>query len=122
MHLTTTSCAYRTCRSPSTSVWSFSIHVHPETGAVGQTIIIVERPTDLIPDTHPHTHTPLSLAGKLLVLGAVLGCLAPAATMAACMSHRSPFSVPFGMREEVERARKSLSAPGEGPLPLSPPL
>ncbi|EFJ53272.1 hypothetical protein VOLCADRAFT_86387 [Volvox carteri f. nagariensis] len=63
--------------------------------------------------------------GKLLVLGALLGCLAPAVTIAAAMSHkwvfvrrglrrrrRSPFLTPADDRGEAERARRALAAPG----------
>lgn len=50
--------------------------------------------------------------GKLLLLGAALGCLSPALTMAAVMSHRSPFSTPLERRDEADRARRALAAPG----------
>ncbi|KAG2502148.1 hypothetical protein HYH03_000635 [Edaphochlamys debaryana] len=50
--------------------------------------------------------------GKLLVAGALLGCLAPAATIAAAMSHKSPFMTPTEDRAEAERARRALAAPG----------
>jgi ATP-dependent RNA helicase DHX29 len=50
--------------------------------------------------------------GKLLLLGASLGCLGPAVTIAACMSHRSPFAAAFERQEVVARARAALAAPG----------
>ncbi|GIM09480.1 hypothetical protein Vretimale_13310, partial [Volvox reticuliferus] len=50
--------------------------------------------------------------GKLLVVGALLGCLAPAITIAATMSHKSPFLTPTDDRGESERARRALAAPG----------
>ncbi|KAG2435548.1 hypothetical protein HYH02_011842 [Chlamydomonas schloesseri] len=52
--------------------------------------------------------------GKLLVVGALLGCLAPAVTIAAAMSHKSPFLTPTEDRGEAERARRALAAPGAG--------
>ncbi|KAG2438593.1 hypothetical protein HXX76_005143 [Chlamydomonas incerta] len=52
--------------------------------------------------------------GKLLVVGALLGCLAPAVTIAAAMSHKSPFLTPTEERGEAERARRALAAPGAG--------
>ncbi len=39
--------------------------------------------------------------GKLLVLGACLGCLAPVLTIAACMSYKSPFAAPLDKQAEV---------------------
>ena len=53
--------------------------------------------------------------GKLLVLGACLACLGPAATIAAAMSHKSPFASQMGAERKADSglARKALSAPGE---------
>jgi hypothetical protein len=60
--------------------------------------------------------------GKLLVLGALLGCLRPAATLAAALSHKSPFlplpssSGGLGAQEgsgAVASARAALAAKGE---------
>ena len=51
--------------------------------------------------------------GKLLVLGACLACLGPACTIAASMSHKSPFvAAGEGRRAEVDLARRALSAAG----------
>ncbi|GFR43277.1 hypothetical protein Agub_g4341, partial [Astrephomene gubernaculifera] len=50
--------------------------------------------------------------GKLLVVGALLGCLGPAATIAAAMSHKSPFLAPTEERAEAERARRALATHG----------
>ena len=49
-----------------------------------------------------------------MVLGACLGCLAPTLTIAACMSHKSPFVMPFDKKDEAEGKRKALAAPGVG--------
>ncbi len=56
--------------------------------------------------------------GKLLVLGAVLGCVAPAATLAACLSHKSPFAAPTqpDKKQEADRARLALAEKGQSVL------
>ena len=62
--------------------------------------------------------------GKLLVVGAALGCLAPALSIAAAASHKSPFSAPFEHQEAAQRARAALAAPGASPAaaPFPAPL
>ena len=53
--------------------------------------------------------------GKLLLLSASLGCLAPALTIAACLSYKSPFS--GGTQQDAaDRARAALAAPGSGTI------
>lgn len=42
--------------------------------------------------------------GKMLIIGSILGCLEPILTIAACLSYKSPFSNPFGMQQEADRA------------------
>uniref|UniRef100_A0A8B9JY29 RNA helicase n=1 Tax=Astyanax mexicanus TaxID=7994 RepID=A0A8B9JY29_ASTMX len=66
-----------------------------------------------------HTLTPLGhhLAalpvnvkiGKMLIFGAILGCLEPIATVAAAMSEKSPFSTPMSRKEEANLARDALA-------------
>ncbi|XP_072515206.1 ATP-dependent RNA helicase DHX29 [Salminus brasiliensis] len=66
-----------------------------------------------------HTLTPLGhhLAclpvnvkiGKMLIFGAILGCLEPIATIAAAMSEKSPFSTPMSRKEEANLARDALA-------------
>ena len=51
--------------------------------------------------------------GKLLVLGACLACLGPACTIAAAMSHKSPFSVAMERKAEAAAARKAFATPGK---------
>jgi hypothetical protein len=52
--------------------------------------------------------------GKLLVLGACLACLGPAATIAASMSHKSPFAAAGeGRRSDADQAKRALSAAGK---------
>ena len=50
--------------------------------------------------------------GKLLVLGASLGCLSPALTIAACLSYKSPFSAPFDQQDAAMRAKQAFAASG----------
>lgn len=53
--------------------------------------------------------------GKLLLLSASLGCLAPALTIAACLSYKSPFAS-GAQQDAAERARAALAAPASGSL------
>ncbi|XP_076875887.1 ATP-dependent RNA helicase DHX29 [Brachyhypopomus gauderio] len=66
-----------------------------------------------------HTLTPLGhhLAclpvnvkiGKMLIFGAILGCLEPIATIAAAISEKSPFTTPMSRKEEANLAKDSLA-------------
>ncbi|XP_026798594.3 ATP-dependent RNA helicase DHX29 isoform X1 [Pangasianodon hypophthalmus] len=47
--------------------------------------------------------------GKMLIFGAILGCLEPVATIAAAMSEKSPFSTPMNRKEEANLARDALA-------------
>ncbi|XP_060764891.1 ATP-dependent RNA helicase DHX29 isoform X2 [Neoarius graeffei] len=47
--------------------------------------------------------------GKMLIFGAILGCLDPVATIAAAMSEKSPFSTPMNRKEEANLARDALA-------------
>jgi ATP-dependent RNA helicase DHX29 len=51
-------------------------------------------------------------AGKIIVFGAVLGCLRSALTIAAYLSSKSPFVAPLGERDAADRVRHALAAPG----------
>ena len=46
--------------------------------------------------------------GKMLIYGAIFGCIEPVLTMAAAMGFRSPFFSPIDKREEADKARKAL--------------
>eukprot|EP00249_Psilotum_nudum_P011376 c23135_g1_i1 orf=250-4686(-) len=46
--------------------------------------------------------------GKMMLYGAVFGCLSPLLTIAACMSYKSPFTAPRDQADAVERAKKAL--------------
>jgi ATP-dependent RNA helicase DHX29 len=62
--------------------------------------------------------------GKLLILGASLGCLAPVLTIAACLSHKSPFlstgnnsnSNNSKVAGDPEAAKKALASTGSGTI------
>ncbi|KAK9842413.1 hypothetical protein WJX84_005272 [Apatococcus fuscideae] len=54
--------------------------------------------------------------GKLLVVAALLGCLAPALTVAACLSYKSPFSAPVGQQDQARRAMQGLATAGTSSL------
>ncbi|TRY65278.1 hypothetical protein DNTS_015441 [Danionella cerebrum] len=66
-----------------------------------------------------HTLTPLGhhLAalpvnvkiGKMLIFGAIFGCLEPIATIAAAMSEKSPFATPMSRKEEANLAKLALA-------------
>ncbi|XP_023679147.2 ATP-dependent RNA helicase dhx29 isoform X1 [Paramormyrops kingsleyae] len=47
--------------------------------------------------------------GKMLVFAAIFGCLEPAATIAAAISEKSPFSTPMNRKEEANLAKAALS-------------
>lgn len=49
------------------------------------------------------------ITGKLMLYGAIFGCVDAALTMAACLSYKSPFVSPFGKKDEATRAKKSFS-------------
>lgn len=46
--------------------------------------------------------------GKMLIYGAIFGCIEPVLTMAAAMGFRSPFFSPIDKREEADKTRKAL--------------
>jgi ATP-dependent RNA helicase DHX29 len=61
--------------------------------------------------------------GKLLILGASLGCLAPVLTIAACLSHKSPFLSTSNNNSnnskaagDPEAAKKALASTGSGTI------
>uniref|UniRef100_A0A0C9QYM5 Putative ATP-dependent RNA helicase DHX57 n=1 Tax=Fopius arisanus TaxID=64838 RepID=A0A0C9QYM5_9HYME len=47
--------------------------------------------------------------GKLILYGVVFCCLDSALTIAACLSHKSPFSYSFDKRREIEAKRKEFT-------------
>ena len=53
--------------------------------------------------------------GKLLVLGAALGCLSTCLTVAACLSYRTPFAGSHDQQDAAGRVRQAMAAPGRPP-------
>ncbi|XP_063385238.1 putative ATP-dependent RNA helicase DHX57 [Cydia fagiglandana] len=47
--------------------------------------------------------------GKLMLFGAIFCCVDSALTMAACLSHKSPFVAPFGKKGEADAKRKEFA-------------
>lgn len=46
---------------------------------------------------------------KLLILGAVFGCLRPTVAVAACLTFKDPFEVPMGCQDAADRVRTELA-------------
>ncbi|XP_032706449.1 ATP-dependent RNA helicase DHX29 isoform X2 [Lontra canadensis] len=47
--------------------------------------------------------------GKMLIFGAIFGCLDPVATLAAVMTEKSPFTTPIGRKDEADLAKSALT-------------
>ncbi|XP_004703673.1 ATP-dependent RNA helicase DHX29 [Echinops telfairi] len=47
--------------------------------------------------------------GKMLIFGAIFGCLEPVATLAAVMTEKSPFTTPMGRKDEADLAKSALA-------------
>ncbi|GFO15860.1 ATP-dependent RNA helicase dhx36 [Plakobranchus ocellatus] len=47
--------------------------------------------------------------GKLMLFGAIFRCLDSALTIAACLSFKSPFVTPFGLKQEADEKRKEFA-------------
>ncbi|XP_068608725.1 ATP-dependent RNA helicase DHX29 [Brachionichthys hirsutus] len=56
--------------------------------------------------------------GKMLIYGAILGCLEPIATIAAAITEKSPFSTPLNRKEEANVAKAALSLANSDHLTL----
>ncbi|EPS71537.1 hypothetical protein M569_03222, partial [Genlisea aurea] len=54
------------------------------------------------------------LLGKMMIYGAIFGCLSPILTISAFLSHKSPFVYPKDEKENVERAKLALLADHSG--------
>jgi HrpA-like RNA helicase len=46
--------------------------------------------------------------GKMIVFGAIMRCIGPVLTIAACLAHRSPFASSFDQRELADEAKRKL--------------
>ncbi len=56
--------------------------------------------------------------GKMMIYGALFGCVDPLLTFAAAMSARSPFVSPFEQREQADEARKTFAVAGSDHLTI----
>jgi HrpA-like RNA helicase len=56
--------------------------------------------------------------GKLIIYGALFGCVDPALTIAAAMSSKNPFIAPFACREAADEARRTFSVEGSDHLTI----
>lgn len=56
--------------------------------------------------------------GKMMIYGALFGCIEPALTIAASMSARNPFMSPFDKRDEANAARKQFAEDGSDHLAI----
>ncbi|KAK1884286.1 ATP-dependent RNA helicase dhx29 [Dissostichus eleginoides] len=57
----------------------------------------------------PQPQSVCNAIGKMLIYGAILGCLEPIATIAAAISEKSPFSTPMNRKEEANLAKAALA-------------
>lgn len=56
--------------------------------------------------------------GKMMIYGALFGCVDPLLTLASAMSARSPFVSPFDQREQADMARKKFAIEGSDHLTI----
>lgn len=69
----------------------------------------IEGDEELTPLGHHLAKLPVDVRiGKMMLYGAVFGCLAPILTIAACLSYKSPFVSPKDEKNNAERAKLSL--------------
>ncbi|KAM3874618.1 ATP-dependent RNA helicase DHX29 [Diretmus argenteus] len=89
----------------------------PQPQSVSNAISLLRRIGACHPDNHlltPLGHHLASLPvnvkiGKMLIYGAILGCLDPIATIAAAITEKSPFSTPMHRRDEANVAKAALA-------------
>ncbi|KAK2151742.1 hypothetical protein LSH36_353g09030 [Paralvinella palmiformis] len=75
--------------------------------------------TTLTPLGHHLAALPVNVRiGKMLIYGAIFGCLQPTAIIAAALSEKSPFSAPINKREMADVAKQSLSTANSDHLTL----
>uniref|UniRef100_A0A673WG08 RNA helicase n=1 Tax=Salmo trutta TaxID=8032 RepID=A0A673WG08_SALTR len=89
----------------------------PQPQSVSNAVCLLRRIGACIPEGH--TLTPLGhhLAtlpvnvkiGKMLIFGAILGCLDPIATIAAAISEKSPFATPMNQKDQANLAKAALA-------------
>ncbi|CAJ0845483.1 539_t:CDS:10 [Entrophospora sp. SA101] len=56
------------------------------------------------------SHLPVDVhIGKMLLFGSIFKCLDPILTIASILSHKSPFSTPFGRESEADKAKSKFN-------------
>ncbi|CAH1124128.1 unnamed protein product [Ceutorhynchus assimilis] len=71
----------------------------------------LDKDDNLTPLGHHLAALPVDVRiGKLMLYGAIFGCLDAALTMAACLSYKNPFVSPFGKRDEANKKKQTFSA------------
>ncbi|KAM9735606.1 LOW QUALITY PROTEIN: ATP-dependent RNA helicase DHX29 [Menidia menidia] len=89
----------------------------PQPQSVSNAVSLLRKIGACHPDNHaltPLGHHLASLPvnvkiGKMLIYGAILGCLEPIATIAAAITEKSPFSTPMNRKEEANLAKGALA-------------
>lgn len=70
----------------------------------------LDKDINLTPLGHHLATLPVDVkVGKLMLYGAIFGCVDSALTIAACLSHKSPFTSPFGKKDKVDAKKKEFS-------------
>ncbi|KAJ8972925.1 hypothetical protein NQ317_014875 [Molorchus minor] len=70
----------------------------------------LDKDDNLTPLGHHLAPLPVDVRiGKLMLYGAIFGCVDAALTMAACLSYKNPFVAPFGKREEANWKKQSFA-------------
>ncbi|KAH1019590.1 hypothetical protein HUJ04_009384, partial [Dendroctonus ponderosae] len=83
------------------------------TSAIGrlQSVGAIDKADNLTPLGHHLASLPVDVRiGKLMLYGAMFGCVDAALTIAACLSHKNPFVSPFGKRDEAHKKKMTFSA------------
>lgn len=98
----------------------------PQPQSVNNAVNLLRKIGACLPDDHVLTPLGHHLAGlpvnvkigKMLIYGAILGCLEAIATIAAAITEKSPFSTPINRKEEANLAKAALSLANSDHLTL----
>ncbi|KAJ7986937.1 hypothetical protein DPEC_G00333560 [Dallia pectoralis] len=89
----------------------------PQPQSVSNAVSLLRNIGACIPEGHALTPLGHHLAalpvnvkiGKMLIFGAILGCLDPIATIAAAISEKSPFATPMNQKEQANLAKAAMA-------------
>ncbi len=102
--------ASRVLQPPPSKAVDGALRVLREVGALNEAEV-------LTPLGHYLAQLPVDArVGKLLLYAASLGCLAPALTIATCLSHKPPFATGLAAADGSEKARAALAATESGTI------